>query len=287
MTEGPATKADASAGEGNAVFGRVMRFWRGVFSLSQQDLADRLGVSLKHVSYLETGRSKPSEALVLKLGHELHLGERDFQCLLIAANHFSLPRQPEGSALLPETAIEPLITTLKALDPFPAYITDPYGAIYLVNRAWAVIWRAALGDKAVDDPNANSYRLFFTHWRLRTVNWEDVSSRLIMALQQEALIHDDPRAARFLREFQALPYVPRDWALRATLARPRYFYPLVSRMPDGGERTYYITTHSVGPYPLALGARLWINIVHPQDGVADLTLEQIEARKPHHAKLVP
>jgi transcriptional regulator with XRE-family HTH domain len=279
-------KPDATTGETSSVFGRVMRFWRGVFGLSQEDLADRLNISLKHVSYLETGRSRPSEALVLRLGQVLHLGERDFQNLLIAANHFSLPPQPEGPALTPDTPTGPLVATLKALDPHPAYVTDPYGAIYMVNRAWAVIWRRALGDEAVDDPEANSYRLFFTHWRLRTVNWEDVGSWLMMSLQQEALLHADPRASRFLREFQSLPYVPRDWALRAALARPRYFYPSINRLRDGGEREYWIVSHSIGPYPLALGGRLWLNIVHPKDGAPDLTLEQIAARNPHHAKLV-
>src|SRR5262245_44720880 len=150
-------------------FGRAMRFWRGVFGLSQEELAERLQVSLKHVSYLETGRSHPSEALVHRLGQLLGLGRRDLQFLAIAANHFTLPPQPLQSAFSNEEA-KPLIATLQSFDPFPAYVTDPYGDIYLVNRAWAAVRRAGLGD-AIDRPDANSYRFFFMRggWRETTV----------------------------------------------------------------------------------------------------------------------
>lgn len=263
-----------------------MRFWRGVFGLSQEDLAEKLEVSLKHVSYLETGRSHPSEALAQRLGTLLGLGRRDLQFLSIAANHFRLPPQPLTPALTGEE-IKPLVATLKSLDPFPAYITDPYGDIYLVNRAWAVIWRAALGD-VVDRPDANSYGFFFMNggWREKTVNAEDVGSWLLMSIQQEVLLHDDPRAVRLLDEFQAQPYVPRDWAKRAALARPSYFYPSVNLRRSGGARDYWVTTHSVGSYPMSLGARLWINVVYPQDMAPDLTVEQIEARNPRHATLL-
>jgi hypothetical protein len=165
-------------------------------------------------------------------------------------------------------------------------VTDPYGDIYLVNRAWAVMWRANLGDAIDDKPN--SYRLFFMKggWRDSTVNAADVSSWLLMSIQQEVLLHGDPRAARLLEEFQAYPYVPRDWAKRAAMARPSYFYPNIHRMRDGRERPYWVLTFSVGSYPMALGARLWINVVYPQDMVADLTLEQIATRNPRHAKLL-
>jgi hypothetical protein len=123
-------------------------------------------------------------------------------------------------------------------------------------------------------------------FREKTVNADDVGSWLLMSIQQEVLLHDDPRAVRILEEFQAQPYVPRDWAKRAALARPSYFYPSINLRRSGGSRDYWVTTHSVGSYPMSLGARLWINIVYPQDMVPDLTLSQIEARAPHHAKLV-
>jgi transcriptional regulator with XRE-family HTH domain len=266
-------------------FGRAMRFWRGVFGLSQEDLAEKLEVSLKHVSYLETGRSHPSEALVQRLGTLLGLGRRDLQFLSIAANHFTLPPQPLRPVLSDEE-MQPLVATLKSFDPFPAYVTDPYGDIYLVNRAWAVIWRAGLGD-VVDRDDANSYRFFFMNggWREKTVNAEDVGSWLLMSIQQEVLLHVDPRAVRLLEEFQAQPYVPRDWARRAAMTRPSFYYQSINRPRRGAVRRYWVTTHSVGPYPMALNARLWINIVYPQDMTPDLTLEQIEARNPRHAML--
>lgn len=272
--------------DATSVFGRVLRFWRGVFGLSQEDLAERLNISLKHVSYLETGRSHPSEALVVRLGQVLGLGQRDFQVLMIAANHFTLPSQPEDAAVDADIDQMPLIAMLRSLDPFVAYVTDPYGKIFLVNRAWAVAWRANLGDIVDHDPN--SYRFFFMKggWNETTINAADVASWLLMSIQQEVLLHGDPRAVRLLEQCQTHAYVPRDWARRAALARPSFFYPSINRMRDGRVRDYWVTTSSVGAYPMALSARLWINVVYPQDMVPDLSLAQIEARKPRHAKLL-
>ena len=281
------SKAITGDDAASPVFGRVMRFWRGVFGLSQEQLAEGLNISLKHVSYLETGRSHPSEALVLRLGHLLNLGQRDFQTLMIAANHFTLPAQPAGPAVDTADETGPLIAMLKSLDPYPAYVTDPYGVIYLVNRAWVAVWRANLGD-LIDAPDANSYRLFFREggWREKTSNWEDVSSWLLMSVQQEVLLHADPRAVSLLQEFQSYPYVPRDWARRAALARPSYFYPSIYRTRGGGQRTYWVCTHSVGSYPMALGARLWINVVYPQNMRPDFSHDQLQQLNPRHAMLL-
>jgi len=55
----------------NESAGDLLRFWRKINKMSQMDLALESGVSTKHLSFLETGRSKPSRNLVLKMADAL------------------------------------------------------------------------------------------------------------------------------------------------------------------------------------------------------------------------
>jgi transcriptional regulator with XRE-family HTH domain len=267
-------------------FGRLMRFWRGVFNVSQGELAEQLNVSLKHISYLETGRSRPSEALIARIGHVFRLGPRDLQNLLIAANYFADASAETRAPLIKGAEKDALVATLRSLDPFPASIIDPYGNVKLVNRAWVHIWGKMLGER-IHDPHVNTYKLFFMEggWRTRTVNWEDVASWLLMVLQQEVLLHNDPQAEQLIREFQTYPYVPRDWAQRAIQAQPSSHYPTDVRMEGGEVRNYLIVTHSVGAYPFSLGGRLWLSVVYPKDFRPDVSLAELAAAPLSHAKL--
>jgi transcriptional regulator with XRE-family HTH domain len=266
-------------------FGRLMRFWRGVFDVSQGELAEKLNVSLKHVSYLETGRSRPSEALIARIGHVFRLGPRDQQNLLIAANYFAAPPS-EGRLRVDRSEKEALICTLRSLDPFPASIIDPYGNVHMVNRAWVHVWGKMLGD-CINANDLNTYKLFFMEggWRTRTVNWEDVASWLLLVLQQEVLLHNDPQAEQLIRDCQNLSFVPRDWAQRAIQAPASAYYPTAVRMEGGEVRNYLIVTHSVGAYPFSLGGRLWISIVYPKDFRPDVSLNDLAAAQLKHAKL--
>lgn len=66
-------------------FADFLRFWRGVFGLSQEQLAEMVGTSTRHVSRLENGISKPSEVLTDQIADALKLGRRDRSHLRIAA----------------------------------------------------------------------------------------------------------------------------------------------------------------------------------------------------------
>src|SRR4051794_18811519 len=65
--------------------GALLREWRRRRRLSQLDLALDAGISARHLSFLETGRSKPSPEMVLKLAEELEVPYRDRNRMLLAA----------------------------------------------------------------------------------------------------------------------------------------------------------------------------------------------------------
>src|SRR5436309_15953302 len=70
--------------------GRLLREWRRRRHLSQLDLAAEAGISTRHLSFVETGRSRPSREMVLHLGEHLEIPLRERNALLTAAGYAPL-----------------------------------------------------------------------------------------------------------------------------------------------------------------------------------------------------
>src|SRR5437763_11504917 len=104
--------------------GEMLRTWRRRRSLSQLDLALDADVSSRHVSFLETGRSRPSREMLLHLAEHLEVPLRERNALLLAAGF--APAYGERS--LEEPDMEParlaLDHFLRAHEPYPAVVLD-------------------------------------------------------------------------------------------------------------------------------------------------------------------
>src|SRR3954449_497066 len=104
--------------------GPLLRDWRQRRRLSQLDLALEAGVSARHVSFVETGRARPSPDMVLQLAEHLDVPLRERNQLLLAAGYGALYR--EGPLADPE--MEPvrgaIQRVLDAQSPFPAVVVD-------------------------------------------------------------------------------------------------------------------------------------------------------------------
>ena len=99
--------------------GEQLRAWRGRRRLSQLDLALDAEISARHLSFLETGRSRPSRAMLLRLAERLDIPARDRNLLLVAAGF--APALPERSLDDPALAAarRAVDLVLKAHEPFP------------------------------------------------------------------------------------------------------------------------------------------------------------------------
>jgi transcriptional regulator with XRE-family HTH domain len=110
--------------------GPLLRSWRQRRRLSQLELALDAGVSARHLSFVETGRSRPSETMVLHLAEQLDVPLRARNELLLAAGY--APVYPQRNLEAPE--LEPVRTAidqlLKAHEPYPAVVVD---------RAWNLL----------------------------------------------------------------------------------------------------------------------------------------------------
>lgn len=119
--------------------GTLLREWRRRAGLSQLDLALRADSSSRHISYVETGRSRPSQDMVLRLAEHLDVPVRERNTLLVAAGY--APRYAETPLDAPGLAVirDSLTRLLDGYDPYPALVVDGCYDVVAANRGIALL----------------------------------------------------------------------------------------------------------------------------------------------------
>src|SRR3954447_6015709 len=137
--------------------GALLRDFRERRHLSQLELALDTGVSARHLSFVETGRSRASAKLLLALAERLEVPLRDRNALLLAAGY--APAFAERSLDAPELAPvrDALRRILTAHEPFPAAVVDRRWSLVHANRALALLVAGAA--PALLAPPVNVVRL--------------------------------------------------------------------------------------------------------------------------------
>ncbi|MFE0250875.1 helix-turn-helix domain-containing protein [Streptomyces sp. NPDC059010] len=114
--------------------GPLLRAWREQRRVSQLELALRADSSARHISFIETGRSRPSEEMVLRLAEHLEVPVRERNALLLAAGY--APHYPETP--LDDPALDALRAGMEQLiqgyEPYPALVVDAMYNVHAANR---------------------------------------------------------------------------------------------------------------------------------------------------------
>jgi transcriptional regulator with XRE-family HTH domain len=193
-------------------FGSALRYWRMRRGHSQLRLAVDAGVSQRHLSFLESGRSQPSRDLVLKLGIVLDVPLRQRNAMLLAAGF--APAYQERNLSDPELSavMQALDFMLRQQAPFPALVVDRLWNLVMFNEPAAGFMKWLLGlppDATIPrDGSINVLRLMLDPdgLRPRLVNWQAVCADSLSWIQREAMA-DGPgsEATALLAELSALP----------------------------------------------------------------------------------
>src|SRR5712691_3178328 len=119
--------------------GRLLREWRERRRLTQLELALDAGISTRHLSFVETGRSKPGRDLLLRVTEQLQVPLRERNQLLLAAGH--APAFPERSLQDSELAPvrEALDLILTGHEPYPAVVLDRYWNVVAANSVMRAV----------------------------------------------------------------------------------------------------------------------------------------------------
>jgi transcriptional regulator with XRE-family HTH domain len=104
--------------------GELLREWRQRRRLSQLDLAIQANVSSRHLSFVETGRSKPTSEMILHLAEQLDVPLRERNALLLAGGY--APAYPERGLAEPELKAvrDALSRVLAGHEPYPAAVVN-------------------------------------------------------------------------------------------------------------------------------------------------------------------
>src|SRR3954451_21034805 len=121
-----------------APVGRLLREWRQRRRMSQLDLALEAGVSARHVSFVETGRSRPSAEMVVQLATQLDVPLRDRNQLLLDAGYAPIYGQSDLDDAAMSPVREPLDLVLASHDPYPALVVDRHWGVVTANRAFGL-----------------------------------------------------------------------------------------------------------------------------------------------------
>jgi transcriptional regulator with XRE-family HTH domain len=255
------------------VFGRFLRFWRGVHSLSQEQLADLINSSPRHISRLENGSSRPSQTIASDIAKAMQLGQRDTNHLLIAAGF--LPSNPELDFHAPELRWlrNTMTMSLKALDPYPAIVVNESNDILMVNRGWVGLFNQTI-NKAILDRVSNNFEFLFSRQGAGTFisGWEDTLSVILMSLEQRALFSDNPKDHAMRDRLAKHENVPSDWRQRAARLEPMSSFRMQINL--NGELKKFFSVHStvsaLGPSAFLSGPSININTLYPEDEGLDL-----------------
>jgi transcriptional regulator with XRE-family HTH domain len=254
----------------------MLRSWRRRRSLSQLELSLNAGVSSRHLSFLETGRARPSREMVLHLAEELQVPPRERNTLLLAAGFAPLYTERslgEPQMDLVRTAIDRF---LRAHEPYPAVVIDRYHDLLASNDALEVLLEGVAPELLAPPANALRIALHPLGMAPRTLNMGEWSAHLMQRLHREMQVTADPRLQSLYEELAGYPGVevasPRSHLQATDIVLP-------VRLSDGdGELAFFSTISTFGTAVDITLAELSIEAFYPANArTANRLLQGIAA----------
>jgi transcriptional regulator with XRE-family HTH domain len=185
--------------------GALLREWRQRRNLSQLELALRSAVSARHLSFIETGRARPSREMVLHLAERLDVPLRERNNLLLAAGFAPVfgERSLDESEMVPVR--DALERFLSAHEPYPALAVDRHWNIVAGNRGIAYVTQGVADELRVPPANALRIALHPDGMAPRISNLPDWSGYVLARLRRELEATRDPELESLYKELVAYP----------------------------------------------------------------------------------
>ena len=185
--------------------GDLLREWRERRRLSQLALALDAEVSTRHLSFLETGRARPSREMLLRLTERLEVPLRERNTLLLAAGF--APAYPERNLDDPalEVARSAVDRVLLGHEPFPALAVDRYWTLIAANRVVPALLTGAASELLQPPINVLRLSLHPEGLASRIANLPEWRAHLLARLSRQVEIAADPRLVELLQELQSYP----------------------------------------------------------------------------------
>ena len=237
--------ATLTAPGGAPTVGTLLRDWRQRRRLSQLDLANEAAVSARHLSFVETGRSRPSPELVMHLAEHLDVPLRERNALLLAAGYAPRYAQTPLDAAEMAPVRDALEVILAGHQPFPAIVVDRHWNLVTANDAAMTLLTDGIAPDLLEPPvNVLRVSLHPDGMAPRIVNFGPWAAHLVDRMRREAEATGDPVLGELHAELCGYPGVAGSASAHETVGE--LFMPLVLRMPDGSELSFFSTVATFG-----------------------------------------
>jgi transcriptional regulator with XRE-family HTH domain len=221
--------------------GSQLRSWRERRRLTQLEVALDAGISARHLSFVETGRSKPGRAMLLAVTERLEVPYRERNEILLAAGY--APAFPQRA--LADPALSPvrgaLDRILAAHDPYPAIAFDRGWDLVAANTAMSAMVEGIDVDPALLEPPLNILRIGLhprglapyianlAHWR----------SHFLGRLARQIAITGDSQLSALLQELSDYPSGQEEASPPPETEAPDFLGPVRMHAPGGGKWSFF------------------------------------------------
>ncbi|MFJ5049919.1 helix-turn-helix domain-containing protein [Streptomyces sp. NPDC088719] len=185
--------------------GPLLRDWREQRRISQLELALRADSSARHISFIETGRSRPSEDMILRLAEQLDVPVRERNALLVVAGY--APRYAQTPLDDPAMASlrEGLDRLLAAYEPYPALVVDGIYGVVAANRGIALLLEGVPEKLLAPPVNAMRLTLHPEGLAPRIVNLPEWRADLLAQMDRQIALVRSPELRVLYDEVAAYP----------------------------------------------------------------------------------
>ena len=241
--------------------GELLRYWRQERGKSQLDLSLDTGISQRHLSFVESGRSAPSRDFLSIVSDALNVPLRERNVLLLASGY--APQYNDQSVDAEQMAIvtRAIDRMLRQHEPHPALVLDRYWNVIRTNEAAPRLFGSFVDLESRPKPR-NLLDLMFdpTGMRPFVEEWEKVAGGLLQRVRREAV--GQVLDAKLQELLKRLRQYPGDPGLKIPLAPQSPVLPITFRR--GSERfSYFSLITTVGTPQCIMAQELRVECMFP------------------------
>ncbi len=253
--------------QSKAEVGPLLRQWRERRRVTQLELALDAGISARHLSFVETGRSKPGREMLLRALAQLNVPFRERNRILLAAGH--APAYPERSLDDPDLGPvrDALDVILSGHDPYPAVAVDRLWNMVAANSAMLTMARGFEVDPELLKPPVNIIRLGLHPRGLGPlfVNLGDWHAHWLKRLERQLTATGDEQLVALIDEIAAYPVPQPEHEAGAEITGSEMLGPVKIHSPDGGELSFFGMFASFDTPFEVTSSELAIELLFPAD----------------------
>ncbi|MET8744260.1 helix-turn-helix transcriptional regulator [Streptomyces sp. NPDC004728] len=245
--------------------GPLLRSWREQRRISQLELALRADSSARHISFIETGRSRPSEEMILRLADHLDIPVRERNALLLVGGYAPRYAQTAFDDPALDALREGMDRLLQAYEPYPALVVDGTYDVVAANRGMAMLLDPVAEHLLVPPLNAMRLTLHPEGLAPRIRNLREWRADLLSQMKRQIALARSAKLRELYEEVAGYP-VPESTGSTGSGPAPSLPFALTLLIEHGGEVLSFVCSIATFNTPMDVTvAELAIETFLPAD----------------------